>query len=120
MRQGSQDASAVPRVGLAPARAAMIHAQQHCVGIPDDLVSPLSLDVSDETDSTTIFFKRGIVQALLGWQSNASWFFHNTPVMLDGHLAHRVIVAGRAPVFCLGRARCPSCRPIIAASCRCR
>ena len=74
MGQGRQDAGAVARVGLAAARAAVIHAATDQIRIRDDLVAALTLDVRNETDATGVFLVVRAIEATarieIFWQLN--------------------------------------------------
>jgi hypothetical protein len=54
VRQRGQHAGAVARVRLAAAGAAVVHVLQHDLGIADDLMTPLALDVGHEPDAAAL------------------------------------------------------------------
>jgi hypothetical protein len=68
IRNLEQDACAVPRVGLAAARAAVPQVHQHLQRLLHDRVGTAPLDVHDEADSAGVVLVPGIIEAgRLGW-----------------------------------------------------
>ena len=54
-----------PVFGLAAAGAAVVHVAQHFLGVEQNLVAPLALDVRDKADAARIVLERGIVEPVL-------------------------------------------------------
>ncbi len=65
VRQRGEDAGAVARVRLAAAGAAVVHVAEHFLGIDENLVAALALDVRNEAHAARIVLERRVVQALL-------------------------------------------------------
>ena len=65
MRQGGEDAGAVARVRLAAAGAAVVHVAEHFLGIDQNLVAALALDVRNKPHAARIVLERRVVQPLL-------------------------------------------------------
>ncbi len=60
----NQDPGAVPGVGFAAARAAVLQVDKHLEPALDNGVRTLSLDIDDEADPACVVLEAGIVQAL--------------------------------------------------------
>ena len=75
IRQAGQDAGAVTGVGFTAAAAAVYHALQDMVSIEHDLVTGFTLDMSHETDATTVLLLRRIVKTLFFRQPVANLLF---------------------------------------------
>ena len=58
----NQNARAVARVDLAPARAAVLEVLEHLERLADDVVRRAALDVDDEADAAGVVLVRRIVQ----------------------------------------------------------
>ncbi len=76
VRQSREDPGTVTRVRLGAASAAMLHVLQNDIGILDNLVASFAFNVCDETNSTTVFFIRRIVQPLPCGETELRFFFH--------------------------------------------
>ncbi len=65
VRQGGEDAGAVARVRLAAAGAAVVHVAEHFLGVDQNLMAPLALDVRNKAHAARIVLERRVVQPLL-------------------------------------------------------
>ena len=65
VRQRGEDAGAVARVRLAAAGAAVVHVAQHFLGVDQNLVAALALDVRNKAHAARIVLERRVVQPLL-------------------------------------------------------
>jgi hypothetical protein len=61
VRQCREDASAVARVRFAATRAAVVHVAKHFLGINENLMTPLSLDIGDKAHTARIVLESRIV-----------------------------------------------------------
>ena len=65
VRQRGHDPRAIPRVGFTAAGTAVVHIPQHQIGVPNDLMAPFALDVSDKADTATVTLVDRIIKAML-------------------------------------------------------
>ena len=70
-RQAGEDAAAIAGVGLAAARAAMVHIFEHLNGIEHNLMARHALHISHKAHAAAILLIGGIVQALLFGEPNS-------------------------------------------------
>ena len=63
-RQSGENACTIASIGFAAASATVIHVAQDLIGIQDDLMTRLPLDVSHEANPATVLLVGGIVEAL--------------------------------------------------------
>jgi hypothetical protein len=64
VRQGGQDAGTVAGILFGTARTPVIHATKQVVGILDNLVTALALDVGNKANAAAVVFLPRIVEAL--------------------------------------------------------
>jgi hypothetical protein len=72
-----QNTGSIARILLATTCSAMLHGAEDLIRVEDNLVAPFPLDVRDKTDTTAIFFVRGVVEALGSRESEKLYVTHS-------------------------------------------
>jgi len=69
MRDLEQNTSAVPSAGIATYRPAMRQIFKNLQSFANNIMGFIAFHIDNKPDSTRVFFKRGIVEALPIWES---------------------------------------------------